>query len=132
MTVPPAVTALLWELGDNLAYQPFFHDITLLCIAAARDGLLEDHRSAGWRMREGVCAALADTSIVWRGTHGKNAHGLWRAPDGQLVWWTNSDVGCAWCRVHQVARGALDLLLQEADALLVNEVRRTGYRRWAA
>jgi hypothetical protein len=132
MNVPAVVVSRLWELGRDCAYQSIFHDITLLCVAAARDGMFEGRTGEGWQMRDALCETLAQESLAWRGSLGKNAHGLWRAPDGRLVWWTNSDVGCAWCPVEDVARGTLDLLLQDAETSLIDEVRRTGYRRWAA
>jgi hypothetical protein len=131
MDVPATVLARLWELGGVEFFEPFFHDITLLCVVAARMGVILCENT-GWRTREVVCGVLADESLVWRGEQGKDAHGLWRAPDGELVWWTNCDIGCAWCRVEDVARGTLDRLLASADASLEEEVRRTGYRRWAA
>lgn len=131
MNVPAIVASQLWELGGTEAYEPFFHDITLLCVALTRDGLMPNGIS-GWAMRDAICEILAEDSLTWRGRQGRDAHGIWRAPDGGLVWWTNSDVGSAWCYVQDVARGTLDRLLLDADPLLIEEVNRTGYRRWAA
>lgn len=133
MTVPASVASRLWELGGQGKYQAIFRDLTLLCVAAARNGLLSEWSGrTGWQLRDDVCEALADESLVWRGRQGINAHGIWRAPDGSLVWWTNSDIGSAWCHVEEVARGTLDLLLIKADAKLRAEILGTGYRRRAA
>src|SRR5262249_27932726 len=122
MHVANLVIDELWELATTPAFGRYCSNIEELCVVATRQGYFPDC-DAG-ELRQAVCAALGDESILWRGSQGRRARGLWRAPDEALVWWSNTDRGAFWCHARDVDLSTLDNLLASAEPALAHELSR--------